>query len=46
MSDKIMLYGSPVCGMVPPVRRVLDRAGASYEYIDIRKINYKSDPKL
>ncbi len=35
MSDKIMLYGSPVCGMVPPVRGVLDRAGASYEYLDI-----------
>ena len=37
MSDKIMVYGSPVCGMVPPVRGVLDRAGASYEYIDISR---------
>ena len=35
MPEKIMLYGTPVCGMVPPVRGVLDRAGASYEYIDI-----------
>ena len=35
MSEKIMLYGTPLCGMVPPVRGVLDRAGASYEYIDI-----------
>jgi mycoredoxin len=37
MSEKIMVYGSPVCGMVPPVRGVLDRAGASYEYIDISR---------
>lgn len=37
MSDKIMLYGTPVCGMVPPVRGVLDRANASYEYIDISR---------
>jgi mycoredoxin len=37
MSEKIMFYGSPVCGMVPPVRGVLDRAGASYEYVDISR---------
>jgi mycoredoxin len=37
MSDKIMFYGTPVCGMVPPVRGVLDRAGASYEYVDISR---------
>jgi mycoredoxin len=37
MSEKIMVYGSPVCGMVPPVRGVLDRAGASYEYVDISR---------
>lgn len=35
MSEKILLYGTPICGMVPPVRRVLDRATASYQYIDI-----------
>jgi mycoredoxin len=37
MSEKIMFYGSPVCGMVPPVRGVLDRAGATYEYVDIAR---------
>jgi mycoredoxin len=37
MSEKIMFYGSPVCGMVPPVRGVLDRVGATYEYVDISR---------
>jgi mycoredoxin len=37
MSEKIMFYGTPVCGMVPGVRGVLDRAGASYEYVDISR---------
>jgi mycoredoxin len=37
MSEKIMFYGSPVCGMVPQVRGILDRAGASYEYVDISR---------
>jgi mycoredoxin len=35
MSEKIVLYGSPTCAMVPPVRGVLERAGAEFEYIDI-----------
>ena len=35
MSEKITVYGSPLCGMVVPVRNLLDRAEASYEYIDI-----------
>jgi mycoredoxin len=35
--NKIVLYGSPVCGGVPPVRIVLERAGAAYEYVDISK---------
>ena len=37
MSEKIMFYGSPVCGMVPPVRSVLERSDASYEYVDISR---------
>ena len=36
MSD-IVLYGSPVCGMVPRVLEVLNRAQASYQYVDISK---------
>lgn len=35
MCQKITVYGSPMCGMVLPVRNLLDRAEASYEYIDI-----------
>jgi mycoredoxin len=35
MSQKIPVYGSPLCGTVLPVRNLLDRAEASYEYIDI-----------
>jgi len=37
MSEEILLYGTPICGMVPPVRRVLDLAAASYQYIDISR---------
>lgn len=37
MSEKIMVYGTPMCGMVPPVRAMLDRAGAPYEYVDISR---------
>jgi len=35
MTDKIILYGSPTCPMVPPVRDILDRAEVDYEYVDI-----------
>ncbi len=35
MSDKIVLYGNPLCPMVPPVRSLLDRAGAGYDYVNI-----------
>ena len=37
MSEKITVYGSPLCGMVVPVRNLLDRAEAGYEYIDIMR---------
>jgi len=33
--NKIILYGRPACAMVSPVRNTLERAGASYEYVDI-----------
>ena len=35
MSEKIILYGSPVCPDVAPVRGVLRRAQAPFEYVDI-----------
>jgi mycoredoxin len=35
MSDKIVLYGSPTCAAVAPVRGILERAGAAFEYVDI-----------
>lgn len=35
MTDKIILYGSPTCPMVSPVRNTLERANANYEYVDI-----------
>lgn len=35
MTDKIILYGSPTCPMVSPVRNTLERANADYEYVDI-----------
>ena len=55
---KVVLYGSPYCGLVPRARRLLERAGAEYEYVDIaryadararvREINggYESVPTL
>lgn len=58
MSQTIIVYGSPVCAMVPPVRRMLEQAEAEFEYIDIyvcaeakervREINngYQSVPTL
>jgi mycoredoxin len=35
MSEKVILYGSPTCAMVPPVRGVLERAGVAFAYVDI-----------
>ena len=35
MSQKIILYGTPSCPMVPPVRGLLNRAQAQFEYINI-----------
>lgn len=36
-SKPIIVYGRPGCPGLPPVLRLLDAAGASYEYIDIRQ---------
>ena len=35
MTKKVILYGSPICHMVPPVRHLLGRAKVEFEYIDI-----------
>jgi len=35
LPDKIILYGSPTCPMVSPVRNTLERAKAEYDYVDI-----------
>jgi mycoredoxin len=35
--NKIVLYGSPTCAGVPPVRNVIQRSDAAYEYVDIYK---------
>ena len=35
MTEKIILYGSPTCPMVSPVRNTLERAKAEYDYVDI-----------
>jgi mycoredoxin len=37
MSDKVILYGSPTCAMVAPVRGVLERAAVEFEYVDIMR---------
>ena len=34
---KVILYGSPFCGMVPRARRLLEQAGAEYEYVDVTR---------
>jgi mycoredoxin len=33
--NRILLYGSTVCHMVPPVRNMLQRASADFEYVNI-----------
>lgn len=35
--DKIILYGSPVCPQVPPIKYMLNNAKAEYEYVDIHQ---------
>ena len=34
MTERIILYGTKVCPSVRPVRGMLDRAGAPYDYVD------------
>jgi mycoredoxin len=34
-NKKVIMYGSPMCPMVPPVRGVLQRANAPFEYVNI-----------
>jgi mycoredoxin len=36
-SNHILLYGRRTCPSVPPVLRLLDEAGAAYEYVDVRQ---------
>lgn len=36
--NKIIVYGSPACAMVPSVRNAIERADAVYEYVDIYKV--------
>lgn len=35
MAEKIVVYGNEFCNMVPPVRNLLDRADAAYDYVSI-----------
>ena len=32
---KVVMYGTPTCPMVPPVRGMLNRAQVAFEYVDI-----------
>ncbi|MEZ4593264.1 MAG: glutaredoxin domain-containing protein [Chloroflexota bacterium] len=34
-TEKVIMYGTPTCPMVPPVRGMLDRAQAPFEYVNI-----------
>lgn len=34
-NNKVIMYGTPVCPMVPPVRGVLQRANAPFDYVNI-----------
>ena len=36
-ADIILGYGRPTCPSVPPVLRLLDEAGAVYEYVNVRQ---------
>jgi mycoredoxin len=35
--ERLLLYGRPGCPMVHPVRALLDEAGVTYTYLDIRQ---------
>lgn len=35
--EAILVYGRPACPSVPGVLRLLDEAGAAYEYVDVRQ---------
>ena len=35
MTERIILYGSLTCPMVPPVVSLLRRASAEFDYVDI-----------
>ena len=37
MSQKLILYGTPTCPMVPPVRGYLERGKVDFEYINIHE---------
>lgn len=37
MSEKIILYGSDLCPMVPPVRSLLRRSDAEFDYVSISR---------
>ena len=34
-TEKVIMYGTPTCPMVPPVRGMLDRAQAPFDYVNI-----------
>ena len=34
-TNKVIMYGTPTCPMVPPVRGMLDRAQAPFDYVNI-----------
>ncbi len=37
MTEPILVYGRPTCPSVPPVLRLLDEAGAAYDYVNVRQ---------
>ncbi|MCB8981004.1 MAG: glutathione S-transferase N-terminal domain-containing protein [Ardenticatenaceae bacterium] len=34
-TEKVMMYGTPTCPMVPPVRGILNRAQVPFDYVNI-----------
>ena len=34
-TEKVIMYGTPTCPMVPPVRGMLNRAQVAFEYVNI-----------
>ena len=34
-TEKVVMYGTPTCPMVPPVRGMLDRAQVEFDYVNI-----------